>query len=89
MNKKKEAQKMKDILDKHNNERNNIDWSEFLKEVAEKVTPAEVKAYAEGYLEGLEAVYYWLIKEPSVKTDILIKLKETIYIIGGDLNGES
>ena len=89
MDKKKEAQKMKDILDKHNNERNNIDWGEFLKEVAEKVKPELVKAYTEGYLEGLEAVYYWLVKEPSVKTEILMKLKETIYIIGGDLNGES
>ena len=77
-----------DILKDNDLETANIDWSKFIQEVAEKVTPAEVKAYAEGYLEALEAVYYWLIKEPSVKTQILIELKESINIIGGDLHGE-
>jgi len=76
-----------DIIEQHN-EKSDIDWNKFLSEVAEKVTPEEVRAYAEGYLEALEAVYYWLIKEPSVKTDILVELKKDITIIGGDLHGE-
>lgn len=80
--------KVSDILKNNDLQKDNNDWSKFIEEVAEKVTPAEVKAYAEGYLEALEAVYYWLIKEPSVKTDILIELKKDIHIIGGDLYGE-
>lgn len=76
-----------DIIEQHN-EKSDIDWNKFLSEVAEKVTPEEVRSYAEGYLEALEAVYRWLVKEPSVKTQILIQLKESINIIGGDLHGE-
>ena len=77
-----------DILKDNDFKTSNIDWSKFIEEVAEKVTPAEVKAYAEGYLEALEAIYHWLIKEPGIKTSILVELKEFINIIGGDLYGE-
>lgn len=76
-----------DILEQHN-EKSGIDWDKFIKEVAEKVTPEEVRAYAEGYLEGVEAVYKMLIKEPSVSTRLLMEIKKDITIIGGDLYGE-
>ena len=76
-----------EILEQHN-EKSDIDWNKFLSEVAEKVTPEEVRAYAEGYLEGVEAVYQMLIKEPSVSTRLLMEIKKDITIIGGDLYGE-
>lgn len=77
-----------DILEQHNNMKSDIDWDKFIKEVAEKVTPEEVRAYAEGYLEGVEAVYQMLIKEPTVSTRFLMEIKEAITFIGGDLYGE-
>lgn len=77
-----------DILEQHNEKKSGIDWDKFIKEVAEQVTPEEVRAYAEGYLEGVEAVYQMLIKEPSVSTRLLMKIKKDITIIGGDLYGE-
>ena len=76
-----------DILEQHN-EKSGVDWDKFIKEVAEQVTPEEVRAYAEGYLEGVEAVYQMLIKEPSVSTRLLMVIKKYITIIGGDLYGE-
>ena len=77
-----------EILEQHN-EKSGIDWDNFIKEVAEKITPEEVRAYAEGYLEGVEAVYQMLIKEPTVSTRFLMEIKEAITFIGGDLYGES
>lgn len=76
-----------DILEQHN-EKSGIDWDKFIREVAEQVTPEEVRAYAEGHLEGVEAVYQMLIKEPSVSTRLLMEIKKDITIIGGDLYGE-
>lgn len=58
-------------------------WDKFFNEIVEKVTPTEVQAYSEGYIDALENVYDWLKEQPRVPTKVLMKLKESITILGG------
>lgn len=67
---------------------NNL-WDKFLRDIVEELTPTEVQAWSEGYIEALENVYDWLKEQPRVPTKVLIQLKESITILGGGLNGES
>jgi len=64
---------------------NNYD---FLKDIVEELTPTEVQAYSDGYIDALENVYDWLKEQPRVPTKVLMQLDESIKILGGDLNGE-
>lgn len=62
--------------------------TDIIKEFAEQLTPTEVQAYSEGYIDALENVYDWLKEQPRVPTKVLMQLKESITILGGGLNGE-
>ena len=53
-----------------------------------ELTPTEVQAWHEGYVDALENVYDWLKEQPRVPTKVLMQLKESIKILGGGLNGE-
>lgn len=64
-------------------------WDKFFNEIAEKVTPTEVQAWHEGYVDALENVYDWLKEQPRVPTKVLMQLDESIKILGGGLNGEN
>lgn len=77
-----------EVIKQNNENKSGIDWDKFLKEVVECVTPAEVQSYSEGYIDALENVYDWLQEQPRVPTKVLMQLKESITILGGDLNGE-
>lgn len=58
-------------------------WDKFLNEIAEKLTPPEVHAWHEGYVDALENVYDWLKEQPRVPTKVLMQLKQSITILGG------
>ena len=64
-------------------------WDEFLSKSVEVLTPTEVQAWHEGYIDALENVYDWLKEQPRVPTKVLMQLDESIKILGGGLNGES
>ena len=64
-------------------------WDKFLSDIVDELTPTEVQAYSEGYIDALENVYDWLKEQPRVPTKVLMQLDESIKILGGGLNGES
>lgn len=63
-------------------------WDKFLSKAIEEITPTEVQAWSEGYIDALENVYDWLQEQPRVPSKVLMQLKESITILGGGLNGE-
>ena len=66
----------------------NIYWNKFLSDIVEELTPTEVQAWHEGYVDALENVCDWLKEQQRVPTKVLMQLEESIKILGGDLNGE-
>ena len=63
-------------------------WDKFLSDIVDELTPTEVQAWHEGYIDALENVYDWLKEQPRVPTKVLMQLDESIKIVGGGLNGE-
>ena len=63
-------------------------WDKFLSDIVDELTPTEVQAWHEGYVDALENVYDCLKEQPRVPTKVLMQLDQSIKILGGGLNGE-
>lgn len=65
------------------------DFKKTLFQLAEKVTPVQVSAWCEGYVEGLETAYAICMEHKSrVCNSVREELKNAIIMLGGDIHEE-